>query len=489
MRLGTKLTLYLSLMIVLVLSGYGYFHTLSRRNILMRKMKIEVRSIGQTLKVSLEKISLPRGMEFVQDLIDAIEENEKILGVIVFHRTKGLLFKSQSLEEEIEPYLSLIHKTMEENLPQEAFNFYKKIPVFSYTFPLKDRKGEPIGGVSILQNTSFVEREIRKAERDIFITIFILLSGTVVFILLGMRKWISHPISRLMEATRELARGNLDLQMDWKRKDELSQLGQAFNQMAIELKEAQQRIVKEAEKKLELERTLRQSERLATVGQLASGLAHEMGTPLNIISGRIELTKKRTHDKEVQKNLEIIAQQTERITKIIHQLLGYVRKKKGGQTRVLIRELLDSTLSLIDYPMMKQHIKIIKDFQKDLPSIYGDRDQLQQVFLNLFLNAIQAMPHGGTLRVATSLKQISKEGMENGERCYVEIEVEDSGVGMDKEILENIFTPFFTTKDTGSGLGLMVTQGIVQDHEGWIEVESEVGRGSRFKIYLPSGEG
>ncbi len=489
MRLGTKLTLYLSLIIVLVLSGYGYFHILSRRDILMRKMKIEVRSIGQTLKVSLEKISLPRGMELVQDLIDAVEEDEKIQGVIVFHRSKGLLFKSQSLEEEIEPYLNLIQKAMEENLPQEAFKFYKKTPVFSYAFPLKDRRGQTIGGVSILQNTSFVEREIRRAERDIFITIFILLSGTVVFILLGMRKWISHPISRLMEATRELARGNLDLQMDWRRKDELSQLGQAFNQMAIELKEAQQRIVKEAEKKLELERTLRQSERLATVGQLASGLAHEMGTPLNIISGRIELTRKRTQNGEVQKNLEIIAQQTERITKIIRQLLGYVRKKKGEQARVLVGELLDSTLSFIDYPTMKQDIKIIKDFQKDLPPIYGDRDQLQQVFLNLFLNALQAMPQGGTLRVATSLKQILKEGMENGERSYVEIEVQDSGIGMDKEILENIFTPFFTTKETGSGLGLMVAQGIVQDHEGWIEVESEVGRGSRFKIYLPSWEG
>ncbi len=488
MKLGTRLTLYLSIIIVLVLSGYGYFHILSRRDILMRKMKIEVRSIGQTLKVSLEKISLPRGMEFVQDLIDAVEEDEKILGIIVFHRSKGLLFKSQSLEEEIEPFLNLIHKAMEEDFPQEAFKFYKKIPVFSYTFPLKDRKDRIIGGVSILQNASFVEREIQKAERDIFITIFILLSGTVIFILLGMRKWVSRPITQLMEATRELARGNLDLQMDWKRKDELSQLGQAFNQMAIELKEAQQRIVEEAEKKLQLERTLRQSEKLATVGQLASGLAHEMGTPLNIISGRIELSKKRTQDREVQKNLEIIAQQTERITKIIRQLLGYVRKKKGGQTRVQISELLDSTLNFIDYQMLKQHIKVIKDFPKDLPSIYGDRDQLQQVFLNLFLNALQAMPQGGTLRLAASLKQILKEGMENGERSYVVIEVEDSGIGMDKEILENIFTPFFTTKETGSGLGLMVTQGIVQDHEGWIEVESQVGRGSLFKIYLPTCE-
>jgi len=488
LKLGTKLTLYLSIIIILILSGYGYFHILSRRDILMRKMKVEVRSISQTLRVSLEKISIPREMEFVQELIDAVEEEEKILGIIVYYRPKGIIFKSRSLEGEMEPYLELIQKTMEDDLPKGEFRVYKKIPVFSYSFPLKDRKGRNIGGVSILQNASFVEMEIRKAERDIFLIIFILLCGTVIFILLGMKKWISRPIAQLVETTKELARGNLNVHIEWKRRDELSELGQAFNQMAMELREAQEKIIQEADRRLELERTLRHSEKLATVGQLASGLAHEIGTPLNIITGRIELTKRKIKDEEVQKNLEIVAQQTDRITKIIKQLLGYVRKKKALETRLNINELLETTLSFIDYQILRQNVKVIKDLPRDLPPIDGDRDQLQQVFLNLFINALQAMPRGGTLRLSASLKQISKEGSEGNRRFYVEIDVEDSGIGMEREVLENIFNPFFTTKDSGSGLGLMVTQGIVQDHEGWIEVASEVGKGSQFKIYLPAYE-
>jgi signal transduction histidine kinase len=111
------------------------------------------------------------------------------------------------------------------------------------------------------------------------------------------------------------------------------------------------------------------------------------------------------------------------------------------------------------------------------------------VFLNLILNAIQAMPEGGTLHLSASSKWRSKEGLEDGERQYVEICVEDAGIGMEKEVVQNIFNPFYTTKNMGTGLGLTVSQGIVQDHEGWIEVESERGKGSLFKVYLPSDEG
>ena len=492
MKLGTKLTLYLSLIIIVVLSGYGYFLVMTRRDILIRKMKVEVRSIGQTLKVSLEKISLAREMEYVQDLIDAVEEDEKTLGVIVYHHEKEFLFRSRSIEKGFEPYLELIKRSIKEDRPLEEFGAYKRFPIFSYTFPLKDRKRRIIGGVSILQHTSFVEEDIKKAEWSILITIFVLIGGTLSLVLFVTRKWISQPISQLMEGIKNMARGNLHTRIDLKRGDELSELGHAFNQMAVDLKEAQDRIIEEAEMKLELERGLRQSEKLATIGQLASGLAHEIGTPLNIISGRVELTKRRLEDKEgAQKNLDIIAQQTERITKIIQQLLGFVRKKKPEQKNLNITTLLEATLDFLDHEIQKQKVKVVREIKDDLPSVTGDPDQLQQVFLNIILNAIQSIPQGGTVRLSASSKWISKEGLEDDSRRYVEVCVEDTGIGMEREVMENIFNPFFTTKekDRGTGLGLTVSQGIVQDHEGWIDVESEVGKGSVFKVYLPSGEG
>jgi signal transduction histidine kinase len=309
------------------------------------------------------------------------------------------------------------------------------------------------------------------------------------FILFVTRKWLTQPISLLMEAINNMAKGNLNTQIDLQGRDEISILGRAFNQMAINLREARERIIRDGETKLELERTLRQSEKLATIGQLASGLAHEIGTPLNIISGRVELTKRRIEDEIANKNLDIISQQTERITKIIQQVLGFVRKKKPEQKTLYLGTLLETTLDFLDHQIQNQKVRVVNEMENDLPSVIGDPDQLQQVFLNLFLNAIQAMPDGGTLRLSASSKWISKEGLENEQRQYVEVCVEDTGVGMDREVILNIFNPFFTTKNRGTGLGLMVSQGIIQDHEGWIVVESEIGKGSVFRVYLPSLQG
>jgi signal transduction histidine kinase len=240
---------------------------------------------------------------------------------------------------------------------------------------------------------------------------------------------------------------------------------------------------------LELERSLRQSEKLATIGQLASGLAHEMGTPLNIIAGRADLTmRKLGGSEEAQKNLNIIVQQTERITKIIQQLLGFVRKKKPEQKPLNISTLLETTLDFLDQKIQKQRVRVVKRMEENPSVVTGDADQLQQVFLNLLLNAIQSMPQGGELRLSSDARWISKEGLEDGQRQYVEIRVEDTGTGMGKDVIENIFNPFFTTKEKekGTGLGLTVSQGIIQDHEGWVEVESEVGKGSVFRVYLPA---
>jgi two-component system, NtrC family, sensor kinase len=489
LKLGTKLTLYLSLIIILVLSGYGYIDIISRRDILVRKMKAEARSTGRTLKVSLEKIFQPDEMNYIQDLIDTVSRYERTLGVIVYFQKNHLLFQSHSLDEGLSPYLALVARSIQEDRPQEASGNYKNTPVFIYAFPIRDRQGKNLGGVAILQNTSIMEQEIKKAKENILVTIFVLIGGTFLLILVGTRKWITRPINQLITAVNHLAAGRFDHQILFRKKDELSELAGAFNRMAVDLKKAQERIIQEGEAKLELERNLRHSEKLATIGQLASGLAHEIGTPLNIIYGRTELVKRKFAGRpEIIKNLDIILGQTERITRIIQQLLGFIRKKKGELSALTLPPLIDTTLELLEQPIQKQGLQVVKDFESPPSVIQGDADQLQQVFLNLFLNAIQSMAEGGTLRVTTTWKKISKEGLLDVPKPYLEVAVQDSGTGIAEECLKDIFNPFFTTKDTGTGLGLMVSQGIVQDHEGWLEVESQVGKGSIFRIYLPVWE-
>ena len=487
MKLGTKLTLYLSLIIIVGLSGVGYFYIQSRQTILNRKMKMALKSIGQTMKVSLEKSGLMNDSEYVQDLIDSIEKYEKTVGVLVYNPGKDHVFRTHSLEEEFEPYVELIKRSMRENRSIEEFGVHQGFPVFSYSFALKDGKGMAIGGVSILQHTSLMEEDIEISKWR-FAAIFVLVGGTMALVLIGTRKWVHRPISHLVEGIKQMARGQLNTRIELKGKDELSELSKAFNQMAVDLKEARERMVREAEAKLELERTLRHSEKLATIGQLASGLAHEIGTPLNIIGGRAELTKGSLEDREeVQKNLDIISHQTARITKIIQELLGYVKKKKPEETTVSIGTLLETTLNFVEHQVQKQEVKVEMNVKENLPLIKGDPDQLQQVFLNLILNAIQSMPQGGTLRLFILSEYTSKKGLKEGDpQYYLVVSIEDTGTGMKREVIQNIFNPFFTTKDKGTGLGLTISQGIVRDHEGWIDVESEAGRGSTFRVYLPA---
>jgi two-component system NtrC family sensor kinase len=487
LKLSTRLTIFLSLFIVLVFTGYGYFHVQSRRDILFRKMQTEVLSAGRTLKVALEKISIPREVEYVQGLIDAVEAYEKTLGVMVYHQEKDKVLRSVSVKHETEPYMNLIKRSMEEDSSLEGFSTYKDISVFFLSFPLKDASGKNIGGVSILQHTSFMEQEIRDAKWMIFLMVLLLIGGTIGVVFFIARRSIHRPMSALLDGIKSMAQGNFGIQIALTRSDELGDLADAFNHMAISLKESRERLLHEGEIRLNLERSLRHSEKMATIGQLASELTHEIGTPLNIIAGRAEVTKKNLGENEAaQNNLDIILNQTRRITKIIQQLLGFARKKRPEQKRLNVNHLIVNTLDLLDYQVQRQGVSVTMRLEAERPFLKADPDLLQQVFLNLILNSLQSMPTGGTLQISSSPRRIVQEGLEYDERDYVQVCLEDTGAGMDEETMKNLFTPFFTTKERGTGLGLAVTHGIVQEHGGWIDVKSKVGKGSVFTVYLPA---
>jgi signal transduction histidine kinase len=481
------LSIFLSVLIVLILTGYGYFHVQSRRDVLFRKMQTEVLSAGRTLKVALEKIPTPQETDYVQGLIDAVEAYEKTLGVMVYYREKDRVFRSVSVKHETEPYLNLIKKSMEENSSLEGFSTYKDSSIFFFSFPLNAASGKNFGGVSILQHTSFMEQEIRDAKWEIFLMVLLLVGGTVMVIFFIARRSIHRPMSALLDAIKSMAQGNFNAQIVVRRSDELGELANAFNHMTISLKESRERLLHEGELRLNLERSLRHSEKMAAIGQLSSQFAHEVGTPLNIIGGRAKVTKDTLGENvEAQNNLDIILDQTRKITKIIQQFLGFARKKPPEQKRVNVNHLVATTLDLLDGQVQRQGVTVTRQLGDDLPFLRMDPDLLQQVFVNLILNSLQSMCNGGTLRICTSSRRILRDGLHYGERDYVEVCVEDTGTGIDEETMKNLFTPFFTTKEGGVGLGLTVTRGIVEEQGGWIEVKSKVNRGSEFTVYLPA---
>jgi PAS domain S-box-containing protein len=225
-----------------------------------------------------------------------------------------------------------------------------------------------------------------------------------------------------------------------------------------------------------LEDQLRKAERLAELGTLASGMAHEIGTPMNVILGRAELLMRKATDESTRQGLETIVTQVERITKIMNQLLSFARKRPSEQRGVDLVVAIGSVLDMLVEKFNKHNIHVVKDYVPDLPLVLADPDHISQVLLNLMLNACQAMPGGGTL----TLKLGPKGDM-------VELGVQDTGTGVPEDQVSKIFDPFFTTKPVGegTGLGLTVVHGIIQEHNGTIRVNSIPNQGTIFTISLP----
>ena len=225
-----------------------------------------------------------------------------------------------------------------------------------------------------------------------------------------------------------------------------------------------------------LEMQLRRTERLAELGTLASGMAHEIGTPMNVILGRAEYLLQRAADEGMKKGLTTIITQVERITKVMNQLLAFARRRMPEWRAVDFGEIVDDSLEMFQERIGQSRITVEKRIEPSMPFVRADRDQLIQVVINLVMNSIHAMPEGGQLRLSL-----------DRENSHARLGVSDTGHGMPEEIRSKIFEPFFTTKDfgKGTGLGLTVVKGIIEEHGGTIAVESVVDKGTTVWLRLP----
>jgi signal transduction histidine kinase len=224
----------------------------------------------------------------------------------------------------------------------------------------------------------------------------------------------------------------------------------------------------------------RVAEELASVGTLVAGLAHEIGTPMGVIQGHAKLLEPAVSSEDALWRLRTIQEQIGRISRIIQTLLNLARPRRSRRVPVALGPLLDTTLAFLSEKLKNRAIRVARDL-REAPSISGDPERLQQLFLNLFLNAVDAMPDGGELRVSLA----------STAEAAVEVRVADTGVGISEADLPHVFEPFFTSKPAGegNGLGLMVAHGIVKDHDGSISVESEPRCGAEFRIAFPSAVG
>lgn len=228
-----------------------------------------------------------------------------------------------------------------------------------------------------------------------------------------------------------------------------------------------------------LQAQLRKTERIAELGTLASGMAHEIGTPMNVILGRAEYLMDRVTEEPIKKGLQTIITQVERITRVMNQLLSFARRKAPQRVALDLQRVVEDGLEMFQERLTHSHIQVVTEFAEGCPMVQADGDQMSQVFINLVMNALHAMSDGGLLRIGLA-----------PERQMVKLTVSDSGHGIPHDVVKHIFDPFFTTKEfgKGTGLGLTVVKGIIEEHQGSIAVESKEGKGTTFTMLLPQSE-
>ncbi|MFO0736524.1 MAG: HAMP domain-containing sensor histidine kinase [Labilithrix sp.] len=293
---------------------------------------------------------------------------------------------------------------------------------------------------------------------------------------------VARPIRRLVEHARRIGRGDLSAAPIEAGRDEIAQLGREMNAMCEKLAEAQ-------DAKLRALEQLRHGERLSTVGLLASGLAHELGTPLNVISLRAKaIARGRSTGSQAQEAATSIEQQASRVTQLVRQLLDFARRKTPDRAVVTIASVAERASDLVGTVATGRQVRIEVDVPPSL-TVLGDAVQLEQVLTNIVLNAVQVVGAGGRVRIGgDSVEATPPVYLGGNARAHVRVTVMDDGPGIAPDVLPHVFEPFFTTKDVGegTGLGLAVCYGIVRDHGGWIDVESAPGRGTKVMVYVPS---
>jgi two-component system NtrC family sensor kinase len=308
------------------------------------------------------------------------------------------------------------------------------------------------------------------AERLVALSVVSVLVGIVLA--LAVAKRLARPIKKLTAAMQDID-GQLQTDMQADRSDEIGQLQKSFLHMLSRLKTA-------AQDQTKMQRMLIHAERLASIGTLASGVAHEINNPLAGLRNCLQRIKKNPDNvAQIQSYAQLMLQAVDRMAHIVKGMLDFARREEGEKELFQVGDVLNETVALVDYQFQKNHIVLELVSAKNLPDVLGDAGRIGQVFLNLMMTALDAMPEGGPLRVTCVFQD---EG--------VLTTFQDTGWGISPDKIGRIFDLFFTTKNVGegTGLGLSIAHGIVEDHKGWMTVESTEGLGTVFQVFLPVGE-
>jgi len=484
MRLVRRLTLYLLLAVGVVFGVDTYLGVTSHLSLFDADMRHDERALGTGLARLMERAWREGGEEEATSLVETMRESFE--GVRI-----RLVYLDRGREDPRGPAA-----------PEKALNAVKRERTLThvrgegepgaafYTYVPLDVPGpEPVA----LELTEPLEHEAGylqdRIRRKLIAAVGMAIVAGLVAWQLGVRM-VGRPLEALADKARRIGRGDFSEPLVLTHGDELAELAQEMNLMAEALDVAAHRVADESAARLRAVEQLRHADRLTTVGKLASGLAHELGTPLNVVAGRAKMVvngELETAEENVE-NARIIVDQAERMTRIVRQLLDFARHRPAEKLPCDLAALARQVASLVEPLAQKRRVRVDCETPAEAVIARVDATQVQQAVTNLVMNAVHASPPGSAVVIrVSSRKEPGKEapaGIHPGPWSVVE--VEDRGTGIRPDVLTQVFDPFFTTKAVGegTGLGLSVSYGIARDHGGWIAVESEPDRGSRFQLWV-----
>ena len=617
-KISLKLIGVVSATAIIIIGVYSYFNVTSQSDVLLAEVERHANQLSESVKNSTRYVMLLNQRDHIQEMINRIGKDPAIDNVRILNKEGEIIYSAhpedigKMLDKQAEScYACHAENKALEKLPiQQRTRIFKthsdSSRILGIINPIYNEKScsqadchahyanaKVLGVLDITISLSEVDEQIRQNEiREI---LFAVISITAIGFIIGffVKRWVDHPVRELVSATDQVAAGNLNYIIKNLSNDELGTLGKSFNHMIKKLDETSQQLY--------------QSTKMASLGQLAAGVAHEINNPLTGVLTYSSFLLKRTKDNpQMQEDLNVIVRETMRSREIVKGLLDFARQSTPKKSSIDVNDIINHAIAVVNNQLKLNKVNLVKEFDSSLPKITADANQIQQVFLNLFVNGIDAIgQNAGTLTVKTSqirlsprgitqiknlvcskthslidiehkiggmpslkmkIKSNGNEGFVNidpvygnhrhyfgiafdknskvnlacpvcdislldknfkcpkcggptykiqipnqgfiegcasfnddwqkwdfvdraGEKKFVEINVTDTGCGIPPENLNKIFEPFFTTKgQRGTGLGLSVIWGIIDNHNGSISVESKVGVGTTFSVRLPQND-
>lgn len=497
MKLSTRLLLPLLGAVAAVMLAYSLWSVRQREQTLAAEVRSETRAYGVALGLAIESAYRDPYRKDVQEIIDRLSRERTVYGVLIYDVDGEPVFLSHALSPTDAAPADVVERVLATGEPASYERLIQDVQVHAVLLPINDPLGKTLGAFEVTQSLSFLATEIGRTRQRFLLNTATLLLAITLLILLLLRRLVERPLSRLLAAVHALERGEMEHRiLPDPGATELSQLAGEFNRMAERLQVAREATVREADERLDLERRLRETEKLAAVGNIAAGLAHEVGAPLHVIRGRAELLlRRRNLDEAERRNLRIIVDQIARITQIVRSLLDFARRRETRMDWLDAGLVLRGVVEFLDPELERTGVELVWEGASSA-ALRGDPNLLHQVFMNLIVNAMQAFDARQpkrriTVRILPTLaERLPGEGP-------LVVEIQDNGPGIPESLLEDLFEPFFTTKASGegTGLGLAVARSIIEEHGGTITATNMMGpsgpEGALFRITLPgaaSGE-